>query len=352
MLASIKDVARLAGVSISTASNVINDAKYVSDELRKSVLDAVDELHYETDLLARNMKRSNTMVLGIVISTLKSIFVLPVLSGIQSIAADQGYQLNFSVSEDTLENERQIIKILVASKVDGIIVASAARYNDEGYFRYLASLSRGKKKIPIISLERNLVAYGISSIHVDNVLGGYLATSHLIEKQCKRIVCIAGPAYSDLVSDRISGYKKALLEAGIPFEQDLLVKGDFTPLSGHKAIKRLLLDGLRFDGVFAANDQMAVGALKALKEFNIAVPDDVKVIGFDNTFVSSIIEPSLSTINVPIYRMGTTAVKLMIDILSKNEQHPKAISVPMTINLIERSSTGRRVGSEWELEYW
>lgn len=351
-MATIKDVAKLAGVSISTASNAINGTRYVSQELAEKVFAAAEELNYQTDFVARSMKMENTMIIGVGVSSLSRIFVLPVINGIENIASKHGYSLNVFASNDHLSNEEQAIQMLVSSKVDGIIIGSVANYDNVNYFKYLSSLRRGKKKIPVISIERNLTEFGIYSVHVDNKKGGYIATSHLIEKGCSKIVHITGPSYSDIVNDRVYGYKKAISEAGITFDNDLIVKGDFSPLSGYRATKRLLLNGIRFDAIFAGNDQMAIGALKALKEHDINVPKDVMIIGFDNTFVSSIVEPSLTTVNVPQFRIGTSAVRFLLDILTKDENAAEVSSIEIPINIIERESTGKSQGTGWEMEYW
>jgi DNA-binding LacI/PurR family transcriptional regulator len=248
--------------------------------------------------------------------------------------------------------------MLAGSRVDGIVLDSVAGFDNRRYFDSLANLASGKKEIPVVSLERNLSKYGIFSVHVDNIEGGRLASRHLLEKGCKNIALITGPAFSDIVKDRVTGYREALEEAGASYDPNRVLQGDYTPLSGYRAAKRLLLDGIPFDGLFACNDQMAVGALKALNENGVRIPEAVKVIGFDNTFVSSLVSPSLTTVNVPKFRIGSTAAQYLIgklnpDLGDVTEPYPTlgdSCQVPISITV--RGSTEKGKDTGWELEYW
>ena len=345
---TIKDVARLAGVSIATASNVLNQTKFVSEGLRQSVFAAVAELGYQADFNASNLKRKRTMSIGVVLNTINLIFVSQVLKGIQAIADKQGFRLIMHSSDYDLAKEKASIQKLRAGKVDGIIIDSIANPGDTAYFEQLAALGSGDRPIPVVSLERNLAAHGIASIFVDNLRGGQMAARHLIEAGCRRIALING-LDTCITRDREAGYRLALQEAAIPCDEELVHKGDYTPVSGYRITKRLLLGVVGFDGLFACNDQMAIGALKALCEHQAAVPEQVRLIGFDNTFISSLVTPSLSTVNVPKYRLGETAARLLIDQIEKREA-PAYREMPITI--IARSSTGGNQDTGWELEDW
>lgn len=349
-MATIKDVAKRAGVSISTVSNVMNGSKYVSDELKKRVADAISELNYRVDVTARNMKTRNTKVIGVIVNAINIIFMPQVMNGIQNFASKHGYQILFYSSDFDFEKEKRCVSLLLDSKVDGIIVNSVASYQEKSYFRYLSSLTVGNKHVFVVSLERNLMNYGIFSVHVNNFLGGSLATEYLIEKGCKSIAVISGPISMDVVYDRLSGYKETLKRAGLPYDSGLIEDGDYTTLSGYLAMKRMIMNGVRFDGVFSCNDQMAIGALKALKESSIQVPDDVKLIGFDNTFVSSIVSPSLTTINVPKFRMGTVAAQKLVELI-EGRLADGELTYEIPINLIKRTTTDPDSDSGIELEW-
>lgn len=353
-MASIKDVAKAAGVSISTVSNVINGNKYVSDELAQQVRKAIKALHYETDLMARSLKNNKTMTIGVILTSMDRVFFPQVLNGMQRKAEQNGYNILIYISEENAEKEKKYLRTLINSRVDGIALDSVAAPDDAEYFRETARLSKGKKRIPVTSLERDLSSYGIDSVFVDNRQGAYHAVKHLAEAGCRNIVHIAGPAGVEMVQHRTAGYRAALQECGLSCQSQLELEGSFSPFSGYRAVQRLLRDGIVPDGVFADNDQMAIGAIKALRENNFEIPRQVKVIGFDNTFVSSIVRPALSSINVPKFRMGQEVMELLfrrIDSLEDGKDLETA-SLELATNLLVRESTGGRETENWDMEGW
>jgi DNA-binding LacI/PurR family transcriptional regulator len=234
--------------------------------------------------------------------------------------------------------------------VDGVILDSIADINNEGYFKRLSSLGNRKKSIPIVSLERRLESFGVDSVVVNNFYGGGMAAKHLIESGCRKIAHIAGPLNSCIAQDRLNGYKNELEKNGLEIYEERIAGGDYSPLSGYHAMKQMLLAGMDMDGVFAANDQMAVGAIKAIHENGLMIPEDIKVVGFDNTFVASMVEPSLTTINVPKYKMGVEAVEMLVKRINQNCGNPGVVEMP--INLIVRQSTDLRGDKNWDLYGW
>jgi LacI family transcriptional regulator len=349
-MVSIKDVAAKAGVSISTVSNVINGTRHVSDELKLQVNQAITGLNYEVDTLARSLKSKKTRSIGVVITNINRIFFSEVIKGIQATALSKGYMLALCHTSDNFEIEKRCIKMFEDNWLDGIIVASVADQEQHDYFRHLKNLGNSKKKIPIVSLERNLEQYSIPSVAVDNYQGGYMATSHLIELECRSIAHITGPLNSCMVQDRLKGYKDALVSAGMQVDEGLIMHGDFSPVCGYMLTKELLRKGIEFDGLFAANDQMAIGTIKALKEEGVKIPEDVKVIGFDNTFVSTLVEPSLTTVNVPKYKLGVTAMEILLRQMEHNDDLNNFNEIP--INLIVRQSTDLHGEKNWDMYGW
>lgn len=347
---SIKDVAEKAGVSISTVSNVINGTKYVSDELKLKIIKTIEELQYEVDPVARSLKSKKTMTIGVVITNINRIFFPQVMKGIQDSAAKHGYNLTFFSTNDRFEDEKRFVQMLESTWVDGIILDSVADANDEKYYKYLSSLGNSKKSIPVVSLERRMDTYGISSVVVNNIHGGSLAAKHLIECGCREVVHITGPISSCIVQDRLNGYKDQLGKGGLSIDDARIVEGDYSPLSGYYAMKQILMTGIDVDGVFAANDQMAIGAIKAIRENGLMIPEDVKVVGFDNTFIATIVEPALTTINVPKYKMGDAAVEMLVKRIEQESSSSDVIEMP--INLIIRQSTDLRGDKNWDLYDW
>lgn len=349
---SIKDVAKHANVSIATVSNVVNGTRYVSNELRKKVLTVIDELDYEADHIARSLKSNRTKTIGVLVTSINRIFFPLIIKGIQAAASKYGYNLMLYSLEDSFEKEKEFVKMLAGLRVDGIIIDTLADRSNEEYLKYIAKLKYGKKFIPVVSLERNLEEYGISSVFVDNLAGGKLAVECLIKRGCQKIAFIKGPANSDIALDRFNAYKSTLEKHGLPFDERFVCSGDFSPISGYSETKRLLLNGVEFDGMFASNDQMAIGAIKSIKEHGLKVPDDVKLVGYDNTFVSSIVYPSLTTINVPKYRLGLEAFDILHRLMKSGENAIDVKTVLLPTSLMIRNSTNSIGETNWDMEDW
>lgn len=351
-MAGIKDVAQRAGVSISTVSNVINGNRYVSTELSDRVHQAINDLNYEVNLVARSLKNKKTMIIGVVLTSMDRIFIPQVLSGMQHCAQKHKYSLLIYTTHDDVNKEKKYVKHLLNSQVDGIILDSVADVDDKNYYHKLSKLKKGQTPVPVVSIERDLSKYSIFSVFVNNTEGSYMATNHLLESGCQKIVHITGPRGLEMMEQRGQGFRKALIQGNKAINEECEVQGDFSPLSGYSGIKKLLQNKVLFDGIFADNDQMAIGAIKALKEEGFQVPEEVKVVGFDNTFVSSIVKPALTTINVPKYRMGMEAMERLCRLIDNTDQHLVQFSFELPINLLIRESTIGEPVENWDLEGW
>lgn len=358
---SISDVAKRANVSIATVSNVINGTRPVSDKLRKDVMQAMKELGYEPNLSKRTPRKRQTKTIGVIVTSLRRVFFLEVLNGIQHNAEKYGYNIFIDTSEDNIEKESEIIKAFVNNRVDGIIIHPLCDNNDKEYLSFLSNLKRYNMRIPVVSMERDLTRYNIDSVYIDNYHGARLAVKHLIDLNCKKIACLRGPINSEVSNDRFNAYCDILNEHNLDINENFIFKGDFSPLSGYRLTRRLLLNGIKPDAIFASNDQMATGAIYAVKEYGLNIPENVKIVGFDNTFVSSIINPQLTTVNVPKFRMGEEAFSLLYKRISENKKNSnaqtndnnKSIGIKLPIDLIIRQSTDQNAqSSSWNLEDW
>jgi len=348
-MANMKDVAKLAGVSISTVSNVLNDSRYVSETTRAKVMAAVDELYYEVDYIASSMKSNRTKILGVVVPSISRIFFPEVISGMQDAADKLGYHLLVYSTGDSFDKEKAIIQTLANLKVDGIILDSMAKIEQEAnYFRYLANLHSGKKKIPVVHLEFDVTKYGIDSVFVDNFAGAMLSTQKLIDHGARRIAFIA----IGRIRMRMEGYIRTLQINGIPVDKGLIYAGGTTPMGGFRSVEALLSNGVKFDAIFAGNDQTAIGAMKALMSKGLKVPQDVLITGFDNIFISSIISPALTTVDVPKNDMGYKVCELLVERIEKSEENTPPKSIELPIRLIERASTDSNKETKWMLENW
>lgn len=356
MKIKISDIAKHANVSAATVSNVINGTRPVGTKSRELVVQAMKELGYDFPSTAKKSKSGERKTIGVILTSLKRIFFHNVLYGIQMIADRYGYDVLLYTSEDSFEKEKQFIDKLVEYKVNGIIFHSLCPAGDAEYLTYLGGLAK-KKGIPVVSLERNLTGLLISSVYADNYAGARLAVRHLVECGAKRIACIRGPVGSAVAEDRFAAYCDVLEEYGMKVDQNLVCQGDFFPISGASAARRLLINGLHPDAIFACNDQMAIGTINVLDEYGLRIPDDVKIAGYDNAFVSSIVSPQLTTVNVPKIRMGEEAFMLLLQLMNQIEggdrDNLQVYLKELPVDLVVRQSTSKEAKTmSWELEEW
>ena len=357
---SIKDVAKLANVSISTVSNVINNTKYVSDELKSKVNLAINELGYEVNPIAHNMKNKQTKTIGIITANMCGILYPYIIRAIDEVLSNFGYSVIIFDSHnngdvvETIENEKKGFKKLIANKVDGIIFTSAIPENLENvYFENIKNMiSSSNKRIELVSIMRDFTKYNITSVFTDNFAASVVAVEHLFEIGCKNIGHITGPTYSKDVSDKLEAFKTVVKAHGYPYNETTMVAfGDFSHQSGYLCVKALLEANPSLDGIFVANDQMAVGVFKALSDLKKRAPQDIKIIGYDNSFLSSILEPSLSTIDIHSVTIGQEAAKALLKNINNNDSKPpQAIKVDHT--LVARKSTMAIDNNDWMSVDW
>jgi len=357
----IKEVAVQAGVSISTVSNVLNKSKYVSPELTERVEKAVKDLGYEVNPIAASMKSKKSGTIGVITEDMCGVFYPYVVRGINTIADEKGYKIiicdvNGKKGRITaLERERELFHKLLASRVDGIIfVSSMSGIGQDKYFVELKKIADHRhKKTPIVSLERDLTMLGIDSVYFDNYINAQKAVNHLIDCGCKKICHIAGPIELPIAQERIEGYEKCLADSLMELNRDTMIAyGNYTHQSGYIAMAKLLNDVPDLDGVFCSNDQMAIGALRVLKEKGKAVPEEVKLMGYDDVFVSSIVDPPISTIHIQKKSAGRKAAEILFDRIEKPEMSDLAFGIKLESRLVIRKSTMEGVSEDWDLNEW
>lgn len=355
---SIKDVAKYAGVSISTVSHVINKTKYVSPELIIKVKNAINALDYEVNPVARSMKSNKTGIIGIITEDLCGIFYPYIIKGISSVLEKAGYQIMIcditgeTNDKNALNREYELIKKLILNKVDGIIFTSLVPTEKRRYYcNKLLKLANGAKKIPLISIERDLSPFGISSVYFDSYENAKMAVNHLINCKCKKIAHIAGSMTMEVASQRTISYIDVMKENNLSTE-NMIYYGDYSHTSGYKGMKQLLDNNSDIDGVFCANDQIAVGALKLLKQYGKKIPQDIKVMGYDDVFVSSIVEPAISTIHIKKHETGARAAKLLLKQIANEKSLDAPIKIKMDGKLVIRKSTVIDAPADWILSDW
>lgn len=351
-MVGIKEVAKKAGVSISTVSNVINEKKPVSPELKARVTEAIEELQYEVNPVGRGLKSNKTNQIGVVVPSFNQVYFPTVLQGIHEAGLKFGYTVLVFETNGDVEMEKQHVRFLQNSWSDGIILASYANgenISDRKYIRSLLDSGNRKKRMPVVSLE-NVLDPGIDAVVIDNKRAAETAVTHLLSLGRNKIAHIAAPLKFQIGKLRLEGYRETLAKAGLSVNHGLVEEGDYSPESGYQAMMRLLENGKEFNAVFAGNDQMGIGAIRALLDKGYRIPEDVAVIGIDNNFPSTLITPSLSSVNLPKYEMGYQAMSLLNERM-KEPDKPRSV-ITLESELVVRKSTSEEGSGTWNLRGW
>lgn len=315
-MTTIRDVAQAAGVSITTVSHVINGTRFVSDQVAADVRRAMLELGYRPNVLARGLRSGKTRTIGLIIPDNSNLFFAEVSRVIENVSFQNGYSLIICNSDDNLVKEKSYLDTLVEKQVDGIIFISAGSYSKD-----IEKLVQSRT--PVVVVDRDFEGLPADTVLVDNQLGGYLATQYLIQLGHRHIACISGPSEVNPSADRLIGFRKALREAGLLIEEELILRGDFHYQSGERCMHQLLELNRPFSAIFVCNDMMAIGALKAAHNRNLRVPQDISIIGFDDIPIAEAISPALTTIAQPYDEMATTATNLLLEKLSQPQGNQK-----------------------------
>lgn len=310
-MATIKEVARRARVSVGTVSNVLSGAVPVSQPLKDRVEQVIRELDYHPNHIARSLKIRQTNMLGMVVSDLTNAFFPQVVRGAEDAAWAHNYMLITLNSDDQVERERQVFSALRARRVDGILLVAASTDGDLAHIQ--SAIESG---IPVLCIDRAMHSMGIESVAVDNVAGARMGVEHLIACGHRRIGMLNGPMTVQVARDRMEGYRQALASAGIPFDEALVREGCFRVETGYLASLELLRNAPT--AVFSANAMMVLGLMRALNELSLRCPEDVAIAGFDDPVFSQSLRPELTCVAQPAYDLGFRAADMLIGRL----QHP------------------------------
>ncbi|CAG9620793.1 LacI family DNA-binding transcriptional regulator [Sutcliffiella rhizosphaerae] len=326
-MATIKDVAKLAGVAVSTASYALNNVNKVSPATMKKVQDAARELNYFKNGFASDLKRTKTNTIALILHDLSGPFYSELIKGVQEVSMTNGYDLIACSSVGGAQSTA--VKFLKEKRVDGAIILAHNISND-------IILDSAREGFPIVILDRKLDHDHVYQVEVDNIHGGFIATEHLINKGHREIGFVSGPLNSHDNEMRFEGYQKALTYHEIKYQNKWKVFGDFTREGGYRATKMLIAQRQLPEAIFYANDEMAIGGLQAFKENNINVPGDISIIGYDDIQLAEYMNPPLTTIRQPKYEAGALAVHVIFQALSKESEVEKYYK--LSTEIVDRKS--------------
>jgi len=320
-MTTVKDVARKAEVSTATVSRVINGTRFVSEELRARVYQAMRELDYRPNAIARSLRRKETRNIALVVPDIAYPFVAEVAKGVEDEVFKAGYSAILCESKGNEERECACIRLLLMKQVDGIVFVASGE--SPGYIRALV-----KQRMPVVVCGRDLPDVAVDTVITDDAGSGYQATEYLIRLGHRRVGCIVGPPGLGISDGREDGYRRALEERGIPWDAALTARGDFRCRGGYDAMRELLALDDRPTAVFACNDLMAMGAICAASKRGLRVPQDLAIIGCDDIALASFTNPSLTTVAHPKREMGRVAVDMLVRRIEDRDLRPTKRVLP------------------------
>jgi len=332
---TIYDLAEKLNISATTVSRGLKDHPAINKKTKKKIFDLADELGYRSNKFASNLRKRKTNTIGVIVPRLNSLFMSSVLSGIEKVVNNAGYNLIISQSFEKEIKEKENAKTMFNNRVDGLIVSLAADTQDYKHFD-----SFSKKSIPLIFFDRIAEEILATKVTIDNFKAGYTATKHLIEQGCKEIMHITGNTARNVYADRFEGYKKALADYGITYRSDLFISNDLTEQGVQDALVNDVLKREKLpDGLFITNDSSAAYALTIFKEAGLKVPEDIAIVGFNNDLISRVTEPAITTINYPGNEMGENIARILINHLDGDGDLSFTSTVILNTELIIRPSS-------------
>lgn len=332
---TIYDVAKALNISPSTVSRALKDHPHIKDETKKKIRATAIEMGYQRNKFASDLRQKHTNTIGVVVPKLDSYFMATAIAGIEKVTADNGFGLIISQSQESWKKEISCVSTLFNSRVDGLLVSLAFDTKNLKHFNILFN-----KDIPVVFFDRVADCNGCTSIVIDNFKAGYESTSHLISQGCRRIIHLGGNMMRNVYFERFRGYKQALADNKIEFDQDLIIVSDMSSQAGFDTAMKILNMKPRPDGIFTANDTTAVAIMVELKKAGINVPEEIAIAGFNNEPVSQFIQPNLTTIDYPAREMGEIAASSLINKI-KNSQSADLSTIVLQHNLIIRNSSLR-----------
>jgi len=330
---TIYDIAEKLGISASTVSRALKGNPAISEKVTKRIQNIAGRMCYQPNVFAANIRRKKTNTIGVLIPRINSEFMSKAIQSIENVLHEAGYNVLISQSDESYKKEQVNARTLFNSRVDGLIVSLANE--TQQYDHFLPFL---KKNIPVVFFDRVCWQINSTRIVIDDENAAFRAVSYLIRQGRKNILIITGTGIRNIYSDRLNGYKKALLKSGIKFDRNLVFESNLQLENSFGIIEEALKMDKIPDGIFCCNDSSAIGCILALKKKKVKIPDDISVVGFNNDSGTVIVEPNLTTISHPVKQMGKLAAEKLLHVLGTDKNSIISETVTLKAKLIIRQS--------------
>ena len=332
--ATIKDLARELKLSPSTISRALRDHPDISPKTKKRVVSLADKLDYHPNSIAQSLQTKKTKTIGVIVPEIKQPFFASVINGIEELAYAAGYTIIVCQSNETVDREVLVTRSLGSHRVAGLLVSLSRSTKNLDHFKLLQ-----RRGVPIVFFDRVSNDIEASKVVVDDYKGAFDVVAHLIKSGYQRIAHLAGPKNLSISKFRLKGYMDALRQENLPFDDSMVVYGGLDDTDGIVGFQKLLRLQTLPDAIFAVNDPVATGAFVMIKEHGMKIPDDIALAGFSNTYMTSLLDPPLTTVEQPSYEIGKTAAQLLMEQINNNDDKFLPKFIVLKTNLIVRGST-------------
>lgn len=332
--ATIKDLARELKLSPSTVSRALRDHPDISPRTKKLVISLADKLDYHPDSIAQSLQTKKTKTIGVIVPEIKQPFFASVINGIEELAYAAGYTIIVCQSNETADREVLVTRSLGSHRVAGLLVSLSRSTKNLDHFKVLQ-----RRGVPIVFFDRVSNDIEASKVVVDDYKGAFEVVRHLIKCGYKRIAHLAGPRNLSISKFRLKGYRDALQESNLPFDESMVVYGGLDDTDGIVGFQKLLNLETLPDAIFAVNDPVATGAFVMIKEQGLKIPADIALAGFSNTYMTSLLDPPLTTVEQPSYEIGKTAAQLLMEQINSDDENFVPKFIVLNTHLIVRGST-------------
>lgn len=328
---TIKDLAKALNISPSTVSRALKDHPEISQETKDKVAALAQELDYQPNSVALSLRKQETKVIGVLIPELVHHFFSTVISGIESVVNSRGYNVMICQSNESYEKEMKSVQTLLASRVDGLFISLSSQSHDFAHFNNVI-----KRGVPLIFFDRVCKDVEASLVTIEDFKGAFMAVKHLIEQGCRRILHLAGPENLLISQNRQAGYIEAHKESNITLDATLICQAD-NRHTAKQTVEELLKQGQEIDGIFAVNDDTAVGAMLAVQEAGYNVPKDIAIVGFGNNPITELVRPKITSVSQPGFEMGRAAAKIFLHLRQNKEAENRKEVLPVELFVRESS---------------
>jgi len=339
--ATIKDIAKALNISVATVSRALADRWDVNPSTKKLVKEEAERQNYKPNPIATRLQNKRTKTIGVVVPEFKSSFFPNIILGIQNILDEAGFQLLIAQSNESMANEEKILKLFEGNMVEGILVSINQEQDNINLYNKIINSG-----IPIVFFNRVSATTLASKVVIDNYKMAFFATEHLIYNKFEKIIHFAGPASLKITQERKKGFEDAMKKHHRVLTSNSIIDTGIMSEQGHSAMKKLIEESNIPDAIFCFNDPVAFGALKALKESNITCPDTVALVGFSETEMAQLVEPPLTSVEQPTFKMGETAANILLEQieLTNEQQNINFETTSLTAHLhVRKSSINKKI---------